>query len=60
MLRPTTLVLTATAALFATAGPMQAQDHAPVKLSGLDWRTDLEAARAEANKTGRPIFAVFR
>lgn len=57
MLKSTTLVLTAA---LACAGPALAQEHEPVKLSGLDWRTDLEGARTEAKKTGQPLFAVFR
>lgn len=27
---------------------------------GVTWLTDIDAARAEARKTGRPILAVFR
>ena len=27
---------------------------------GIAWRTDLEAARADATRTNRPLFVVFR
>ena len=28
--------------------------------AGIDWKTDLEAARAEAAESGRPMMVVFR
>ncbi len=37
-----------------------AQATAEVGPVGILWRTDLDAARAEARKTGRPLLAVFR
>ena len=33
-----------------------AQAHA----EGIEWRTDLEAARKEAARTGKPLMVVFR
>ena len=30
------------------------------EIAGIDWLTDLDAARAKARETGRPILAVFR
>ena len=27
---------------------------------GIDWRTDLDKARAEARRTNKPLLAVFR
>jgi hypothetical protein len=35
--------------------PLAAQDPATI-----DWREDLEAARAEALRTDKPLLAVFR
>ena len=29
-------------------------------IEGIDWRFDLEKARAEAQKTGKPMLVVFR
>ncbi len=29
-------------------------------VEGIDWRFDLEKARAEAQKTGKPMLVVFR
>ncbi len=30
------------------------------EIAGVEWLTDLDAARAKARKTGRPLLAVFR
>ena len=30
------------------------------EIAGVEWLTDLDAARAKARKSGRPILAVFR
>lgn len=30
------------------------------EIAGIDWRTDLDAARAEARTSGRPLLVVFR
>jgi hypothetical protein len=44
-------------ALLAEIGPVGADDD---EIQGVTWLTDLDAARAESRKTGRPILAVFR
>ena len=46
-----------TAAWVAGLGSQAAAEVGPV---GILWRADLEAAQAEARKTGRPLLAVFR
>ena len=42
--------------LAALGTPAGAEDEPP----GITWRTDLEAARADARESGRPLFLVFR
>ena len=42
--------------LLATAAPAQTGKAA----TKFGWHTDYEAARAEARRTGKPIFLVFR
>ena len=44
--------------LLATAAPVAAQDRGPPRAFG--WQSDYAAARAEAKRTGKPIFLVFR
>jgi len=39
--------------LFCLTATAAAQD-------GIDWRTDLDKARAEARRTKKPLLAVFR
>ena len=39
------------------ASPAAAQDADP---SPIDWQTDLAAARAQAQKSDKPLLAVFR
>jgi hypothetical protein len=57
MLKTTTL---AGALTLIAAGAAHAQDHAPVKLTGIDWRTDLAAATREAKAAGKPLLVTFR
>ena len=45
------------AAWVAGQGSQATAEVGPVRIL---WRADLEAARAEARKTGRPLLAVFR
>ncbi len=45
------------AAWVAGQGSQATAEVGPVQIL---WRADLEAARAEARKTGRPLLAVFR
>ena len=40
----------------ATSPPADAEEE----IAGVEWLTDLDAARAKARKTGRPLLAVFR
>ncbi len=47
-------VLAGTPALLS---PARAEDG---EIAGIDWLHDLDAARAKARETGRPILAVFR
>ena len=51
-------VLALSALLFAA----NATEGAPAKFDAakLGWHTDYAAARAEARRTGKPIFLVFR
>ena len=51
------LAVLGAAAWMAGHGPQATAEVGPV---GILWRADLEAARAEARKTGRPLLAVFR
>ena len=37
-----------------------AQDTTSTAPGSIDWRTDLDAARAEALRDGKPLLAVFR
>ena len=30
------------------------------EIAGIDWKTDLDAARSEAETSGRPLLVVFR
>ena len=53
--RPTLPLALLPVALLALATPGPAQQPA-----SLDWRDDLEAARAEALRDGKPLLAVFR
>ncbi|MHC4820365.1 MAG: hypothetical protein ACYTDX_01435 [Planctomycetota bacterium] len=47
------------AAGLSMAWTAAAQD-APGDDAGVDWRTDLDAARTEAAESGRPMLIVFR
>jgi len=55
-----TATLTATLCLAAAAPALLAPEHAPAKLHDIDWRTDLEAARAEARAAKKPLLVTFR
>lgn len=44
-------------ACVAGFGPASAEEG---EIAGIDWRTDLDAARAEAAEKGRPLLVVFR
>lgn len=57
MLKMTTL---AGALTLLGAGFALAQDHAPLKLTGIEWRTDLAAATSEAKAAGKPLLVTFR
>ena len=49
--------LLALASALLAGVPVAAEDG---EIAGVDWLTDVEAARAKARETGRPILAVFR
>jgi len=51
------LMLAAFVAALVDLAPVRAEDG---EITGIDWLHDLDAARAKARKTGRPILAVFR
>ncbi len=53
----TAALLMGAAAWMAGQGSPATAEVGPV---GILWRADLDAARAEARKTGRPLLAVFR
>ena len=53
----TAALMLGAAAWIAGQSPQATAEVEPV---GILWRADLEAARAEARKTGRPLLAVFR
>ena len=44
----------------ASNGAAPAQDTTSTAPGSIDWRTDLDAARAEALRDGKPLLAVFR
>ena len=44
--------------LLAVAVAAPAQDRGPARTFG--WHSDYSAARAEAKRTGKPMFLVFR
>jgi hypothetical protein len=52
-------VLAGLALLPLVAGEASAQKNRP-EPAKFGWHTDYDAARAEAKRTGRPIFLVFR
>ena len=41
-------------------GAARAQDGRAARAATIDWRTDLEAARAEARDADKPLLVVFR
>ncbi len=57
--------IAALALLMAGAGAVSLAGAAPVQDAtdseeGIEWRTDLDAARTEAKEKGLPMFVVFR
>lgn len=59
---PWTVALVAAATFLAAVAPAVAVANAaaPQPAARYGWHTDYAAARAEAKKTGKPIFLVFR
>jgi hypothetical protein len=47
-------------AVLLTAGVADAQAPRKTDPAKYGWHTDYDAARAEAKRTGKPIFLVFR
>ena len=52
--------LAALALLMVPAAAAHAQGRKKPDPAQFGWHTDLAAAKAEANRTGKPIFLVFR
>ena len=50
----------AVAAVLAVAAPAFAQTAATKLAPGKGWLNNLDAARAQAEKTGKPMLVVFR
>lgn len=60
-MRPTRFVLALAAAGAASCGLLLAGlPTAASAVGDIPWRTDLDAARAEARAAGRPLMVVFR
>jgi hypothetical protein len=48
------------AGALGAAGAWTAPPVAAAPAPGIEWRTDLEVARAEAKRTSKPLFITFR
>jgi hypothetical protein len=55
-----TYLFGALAITLASAGVLSAQSPASKVAAQKGWLTDLDAARAQAAKTGKPLMVVFR
>ena len=62
-MHPNRLLLGLTVGAAGALGAAAAWTAPPVaaaQAADLEWRTDLELARAEAKRTGKPLFITFR